>query len=101
MGLVSDMLDAWVIANFVFFRASFWEEDRRLVIRAFFPLAEGIVELGFGRNIYPCVCVCVGGVLMYSMQKHCVSCMVVQICYSWLLMCAHQMSFYNSLPDLI
>ena len=65
MGSVSDMLDAWVIANFVFFRASFWEEDRRLVIRTFFPLAEGIVELGFGRNIYPCVCVGGGCVCAY------------------------------------
>ena len=63
------MLDAWVIATFVLFRTSFWEEDRRLVIRAFFPLGKGIVEIGFGRNIYSCVCVgwCM---LTYSMQKH-------------------------------
>lgn len=69
MGSVSDMLEAWVIATFVLFTTSFWEEDRRLVISAFFPLAEGIVEIGCGRNIYPCVCVgsCV---LTYSMQKH-------------------------------
>ena len=69
MGSVSDMLDAWVIATFVLFRTSFWEEDRRLVIRAFFSLGKGIVEIGFGRNIYPCVCVgwCM---LTYSMQKH-------------------------------
>ena len=75
MGLVSDMLDAWVIANFVFFRASFWEEDRRLVIRAFFPLAEGIVELGFGRNIYPCVCVG-GGVCLCILCKN-------TVCPAW------------------
>lgn len=68
MGSVSDMLDAWVIATFVLFRTSFWEEDRRLVIRAFF-FGKGIVEIGFGRNIYPCVCGG-GGMLHYSMQKH-------------------------------
>ena len=45
------MLEAWVIATFVLFTTSFWEEDRRLVISAFFPLAEGIVEIGCGRNI--------------------------------------------------
>lgn len=64
--------------TFVLFRTSFWEEDRTCN-QGFLPLWEGIVEGGFGRNIYMCVG---GGVCPYFYAKtFSVSCMIIQMCF--------------------
>ena len=55
MGSVSDMLEAWVIATFVLFTTSFWEEDRRLVISAFSLWQKGLWRLDVGGT-YTHVC---------------------------------------------